>query len=260
MSLITNFTGYTRELITIGRSGAKVEKLSKLGEVFYLKTSVTSDDPDPGKSLKAEAERLHWLQNKLPVPEVLAFESQRDEEQLLMSALPGKSAACVNSHAEALANIPALLEALTLLSNIDISYCPFKQDIPTKLKQAEERLRLGLILESEFDECRKGHSAKAIFQQAVERADFRETFTFTHGDFCLPNIIIANGRLSGLVDIGRSGIADPYQDLSLLLNSIYADYNPLYGEPAAKVFLTQLGKPHLLKSKIQYYQLLDELF
>jgi len=40
-----------------------------------------------------------------------------------------------------------------------------------------------------------------------------------HGDLCLPNILVdpTTGQVTGLVDLGRLGTADPHADISLLL-------------------------------------------
>jgi len=46
-----------------------------------------------GGGLAPECARLQWLQGRLPVPEVVAFEPVGDQEALLMSAVPGANLA-----------------------------------------------------------------------------------------------------------------------------------------------------------------------
>ena len=36
----------------------------------------------------------------------------------------------------------------------------------------------------------------------------------THGDFCLPNVLVSEGRLSGLIDVGEAGLGSPEIDLA----------------------------------------------
>src|SRR5260370_14852060 len=34
-----------------------------------------------------------------------------------------------------------------------------------------------------------------------------------HGDYCLPNVLVEDGRLSGLIDLGGAGLGDPQDHL-----------------------------------------------
>lgn len=56
--------------------------------------------------------------------------------------------------------------------------------------------------------------------------------TLIHGDFCLPNILAVNDKVVGFIDLGDSGIGDPWRDYawciwSLEYNLKTKDYTPL---------------------------------
>jgi aminoglycoside phosphotransferase len=59
--------------------------------------------------------------------------------------------------------------------------------------------------------------------ELMETRPGHEDLVFTHGDYCLPNIILKDGKLSGFVDIGRARLADRYQDLGIAFRSL--EYN-----------------------------------
>lgn len=60
---------------------------------------------------------------------------------------------------------------------------------------------------------------------------------FTHGDACLPNILVQDGGLSGYLDLGESGLALPCVDLSAALWSLQFNLGPGH----ARAFLSAYG-------------------
>jgi kanamycin kinase len=42
-----------------------------------------------------------------------------------------------------------------------------------------------------------------------------EDLVVCHGDYCLPNILIDHGKITGYVDLGELGIADRWWDLAV---------------------------------------------
>ena len=102
-----------------------------------------------------------------------------------------------------------------------------------------------------------------LLQWLTENRPDEET-VFSHGDYCLPNIIIKDDNVNGVIDLGRSGIADKYQDIALCYRSLQHNYNGKYGGGVyegfdAKILFDELNiVPDW--SKIKFYILLDELF
>jgi aminoglycoside phosphotransferase len=60
-----------------------------------------------------------------------------------------------------------------------------------------------------------------------------------HGDYCLPNVLVEDGRLTALVDLGQSGLGDPRDDLAAGLWTLH--YN--FGHGYAPDFLDAYGVP-----------------
>jgi kanamycin kinase len=68
-----------------------------------------------------------------------------------------------------------------------------------------------------------------------------------HGDYCLPNVLVEQGRLTALVDLGRSGIGDPRDDFAAALWSLHYNYGPGY----ARDFLDAYGVPLMTDRDIE---------
>jgi aminoglycoside phosphotransferase len=68
-----------------------------------------------------------------------------------------------------------------------------------------------------------------------------------HGDFCLPNVLVHDGKLSGLVDLGGAGLASPETDLAAGVWTL--QYN--YGKGFATAFLDAYGWPPMTEPAIE---------
>ncbi|UUZ89362.1 aminoglycoside 3'-phosphotransferase [Paenibacillus sp. P25] len=244
--------GYSWEQITLGMSEASVFRLQDDGNTYYLKIQ-------PNRAVEhlwQERDRLLWLQGKLPVPEVLAYEQDDRSEYLLITEIRGVNASDP-SHRPHLPELMALLASgLRSIHSVDTAGCPFLQTLEVKLKEAGYRTESGLIDEADFDEKRQGKKAADLFQELVRDRPESEDLVFTHGDYCLPNILICEGGVSGFIDWGRGGVADRYQDLALAARSIA--YN--FGSEWIPFFLKEYGLGEADEAKLEFYQLLDEFF
>jgi aminoglycoside phosphotransferase len=88
------------------------------------------------------------------------------------------------------------------------------------------------------------HSLDASTCPFGERAPGR---VLIHGDFCLPNVLIEDGRLSGLVDVGRSGLGDPRDDLAAGLWTLHYNFGHGYG----RHFLEAYGAPTMSDQEME---------
>lgn len=68
-----------------------------------------------------------------------------------------------------------------------------------------------------------------------------------HGDYCLPNVLVHDGRLSGLVDVGGAGLGNPEDDLAAGVWTL--QYN--YGKGFARTFLEAYGWPPMTDAAIE---------
>lgn len=246
---------YAVQPVTIGCSSASVFYLQAPNKPnLYLKIIPQNSE----ETFRPEVERLEWLKDQLPVPQVLYYRQTDAGEYLLLSEIAGLMA-CDESFNEKPARLVKLLaEGLKRLHSLDISQCPFDGRIDSQLEAARQRIQAGLVDETDFDEKRRGLSATALFEELLRTRPGSEDVVFSHGDYCLPNVILdpSGPELNGFIDLGRSGLADRYQDLALAARSLEFNCGP--------EFVPALFEEYSLKevdwAKIEFFQLLDEFF
>jgi aminoglycoside phosphotransferase len=238
---------------TIGCTKAKIFYFELENQPsFYLKVVNVSDKID----LYSECTKLRWLKNKLQVPEVIHYSRDKNHEFLLLSEIQGKPSHFFNKEDQKERIVCLLAQGLKLIHNVDLTNCPFDNSLSIQLADVYSKMKNGLVNEQIFDPIRKGRTAKFLYQELLATKPQSEDLIFTHGDYCLPNIILNNNDISGFIDFGLGGISDKYIDIGICVRSI--SYN--FEEKWIPNFLKEYGLDVVDTDKIAFYQLLDEFY
>ncbi len=215
---------------------------------------------------REEKRMLSWLQGRLPVPELLAWEEEAGKIFLLMSRLEGQMA-CDDAWMSRPGELTELLaRGMKMLWDVDVSDCPVDRSLETKLALAEENVLRG---EVDLEDTQPGTFGPGGFRDPEQLLCWlrdnrpREEMVLSHGDFCLPNVFLKGKNLSGFLDLGRCGVADRWCDIAICLRSLRSNFGGAYGHAwpgfSEERFFGALGLAPDWE-KIRYYILLDELF
>lgn len=199
----------------VGEAGAAVYRIASAdGIVSYLKHGTGAVAQD----LTDEMARLRWLDGRIAVPKVRQFLLDGDAAWLVTAALPGRTAyQCLEAElGQAGALVDALARFLRDLHALPAATCPFNAGHRLRLAHAEQRLRDGLIDADDFGDAHAGWSPERLWAKLSGMLPLDAEQVVTHGDFSLDNLLIADGQVIGCIDVGRAGVADPYQDLAIL--------------------------------------------
>lgn len=217
----------------------------------YLKIIKSGEAPSMGKDVKV----LQWLKGKFPAADVLYYGIENGYEYMLATEVSGEDATHPSflQHPEAMVRI--LGQSLRRLHNIEIKDCPIDTDFEKRL----EDFRF-LVQKSNGAVTIRDDSVSHMSTEEMYKASFDITFNpedrvFTHGDYCLPNIVIQDDKLSGFIDLGNAGISDRYYDIAWALWSL--NYN-LKSRDWEKLFFESYGLDHVDYAKIKYYLAMDQ--
>ena len=241
----------------IGMSGNQV----LIFEDMVLKIEEKSETVD------RQVQMMQWLEGKIPVPKVIAYEVEDEKSYLLMSKL-SRVMSCDTyylEHPQELLN--ALASGLKMLWEVDVTDCPVVRDVDVVLKEARERVEKDLVDVEDAEPTTFGDGGFENPEQLLEWLEnHRPAFepVLSHGDYCLPNVFLENGQIKGFIDLGRAGVGDKWNDIALCYRSLKHNFDGTYGGKVYEDFnpdmlFEKLGvEPDL--EKIKWYLLLDELF
>jgi len=247
----------TYQLDDIGLSGS---------QVLVFDDMVLKIQPESSET-KNEYEMMVWLEGKLPVPKIICQLAENGSSYLLMSRVNGTMSCDLNYIHNPDQLVDLLAEGLKMLWSVNITDCPCDNRLNKRLRSAEYNVQNNLVdLENTEPETFGDNGFKNPEELLKWLKDHRpaEDTVLTHGDYCLPNIFAEQGNVSGFIDLGKTGIADRYQDIAICYRSLKHNLAGMYGGHGpiaydADILFDRLGiEPDW--EKIRYFTLLDELF
>ncbi len=251
---LASTTGYTATPVRTGESGGRVMRLAAPRRpTRFLKTGRGR----VADALVHELVRLEWFAGRVPVPRVEEFVRTRQDATLVTTALPGVSAhaALVANPTKRRAIVRALARFLRTLHALPVDECPFDASAPVRLADAARNVRAGRVDTGDFDDDHAGWSARRVLAKARALRPRSPGRVVTHGDFSLDNVFVHRGRVTGCLDVGRAGVADPYQDLAILWHNLAE-----FGEEMQAESLRAYGIRTPDMRRLRFHLVLDELF
>ena len=222
---------------------------------------------DSSSSMAEQVQMMQWLEGKLPVPKVLAYEVENRKSYLLMSKIGGKMSCDTYylEHPQIL--LDALACGLKMLWEVDVKECPCIRDLDAVLNEGRMRVENDCV---DLDNVEPTTFGEGGFENPKHLLDWlennRPTFepVLSHGDYCLPIIFLENGQKKGFIDLGKTGVGDKWNDIALCYRSLKHNFDGTYGGKAYEDFNPDMLFENLgvepKWDKLNYYILLDELF
>jgi kanamycin kinase/aminoglycoside 3'-phosphotransferase-2 len=186
-------------------------------------------DADSYEPLNIQKQRLEWLAGKLPVPKVLYYEKTSDNEYMITAEIPGIDGISKFPE-EALQDIVVTIaKGLKTIHSIPIEDCPYDNSLKNYLTIARNSFYEGRVDPEELiTKFGYGDVEKAYRELLDISGEIVEELVFTHGDYSMPNVMLKDGEISGFLDLGGCGMADPYADLAIAEKSIIRNYGEEY--------------------------------
>lgn len=250
----------------IGHQKAAQDKIGcSDAQVLIFDDMVLKIQPD-SNAAGNEHQMTRWLQGKLSVPQIIDEAYVDGIRYLLMSRVKGYNLcdATILDDQHRLAELMA--EGLRRMWAVRIVGCPADRTLDQKFREIEEGLRRGTITREQS--CQPEPYGSDDFDSLAQLFDWlvkhrpKEEPVFSHGDYCLPNVMADDAGLVGFIDLGYAGIADKWVDIEKGLWSMWANTTGVFGGTKRafdRKYLFDALNMQPDDEKLHYYSLLGEL-
>ncbi|MEG3164905.1 APH(3') family aminoglycoside O-phosphotransferase [Sphingomonas sp. PB2P19] len=253
-SLTEIVAGYRWSRDLVGESGGSVYRLeADDAPALYLKHGTG----DVAAAVTDEMSRLAWLAHRAAVPELCGFVALPDAAWLLTTAIPGRTAFqwMEDSPQDRPVIVAALAAHLRSFHALPTDLCPFDSGLPHRMMLARARIDADQVDAEDFGDEHAGWTPLAVWDEMVAELPLAADPVVTHGDYSLDNILIADGRVTGCIDVGRVGVGDRYQDLAILWNCLGE-----FDEALQAQLFRDYGIADPDRAKLRVFTNLDEFF
>jgi len=241
----------------IGDQSYEIDDIGHSGStVLTFENMVLKIEPHTS-NIDEAVENMRWMGKRVPVPQVIQYEVVGDKSYLLMSKVDGKMSCDPYYMEHPNEMVELLAEGLRMLWSADISGGRQEWSLEGDL----EKVRESLDREWETGRMVVAPDGKALYSQEevmewLEENKPKEELALSHGDYCLPNVFFKDGKVSGFIDLGASGVADKYLDIADCYWSLKHNFNGFFGGKAyanfdPSILFEKLG-PEIDVKKVQY--------
>ena len=242
------FQEYTVTQIRGGATEAKLYRVIGQHQTYILKQQT--------QSLLNEYRNYLWLHNKVAVPKIIFYQHCQGKEYLCMTELEGNTLEAYKTTKTSATIVSQYAQALRLLHSLPTdSYAPIR-NLEDQIALAAYKVKHNLVDLQQLQPENQSYTPKQLFEKLISLKPTTANLVFTHGDYCLDNLIYKDNVLSGFIDVGNGGVADLYQDLALAVRTIKDEF----GTDMLPLFYQQYGLSQPETQKLEFFTLLDEFF
>ena len=173
---------------------------------YYLKKAA------PG-TLEREAIMTKYFHSLGLGVEVVDYRTHGDCDLLLTASAMGEDCVAAKYLAEPKRLCDVLATSLRALHETDFSACPVKDRTAEYIATVEKNFASGNYDTSHFPDSFGFATAEDAWRVFSEGKDLLRTDTLIHGDYCLPNVMLDDWKLSSFIDLGNGGVADRHIDI-----------------------------------------------
>jgi aminoglycoside phosphotransferase len=209
----------------------------------------------PGPSVTDEADRLAWMQGRVPAPRpVVAATTDDGRGWLVTGTADGRPAHLGDRHLDPGQVVAAVAAGLRGLHALAVDECPFDAGWDRLDAEVGESLAAGRIDPAALPEPFCRYPAERLVELWRQGRPPPDDPVVVHGDACLPNLLVDGAAFTAMVDVGRLGVGDRHLDLAILHHSLHRNLGP----QAVFGFYDAYGRDPDL-ARLEHYRLGDLL-
>ncbi|WP_339314477.1 aminoglycoside 3'-phosphotransferase [Paenibacillus sp. FSL R10-2734] len=219
------------------KSRSSVYHIKGTSHAYFLKVT-------PKDQMYCEAIMTKFLYNFAGCPKVVHYISNETNDYLVTERLAGTDAAS-DEYLEEPGQLSEVFSlSLLKLHRVNTEDCPItngleKMVIRAERNYSEGRVEKGLLRYLGYTNIKIAYEDMiSLFKGAVEER------VVIHGDYCLPNLILQDFKMTGYIDVGYGGIGDRHYDIfwglwSLQFNLRNEDYSQQFVKAYGKHLIDQ---------------------